>query len=463
MSIRTRNDNYWKKRSMQRLIDAEKNSLPYLRRIKTLYRNSAKDTVETVRSLYRNYYKDKDGFDIKVLEKLANKGDLKRFQADLKRAGLSEYLPEHYRGRLSRAELLNAKIWAETKKIAFKEQQLSTESYNKTFKDTYNKAIYDVSKGVNKNIAFTEIPQKTIDGILNAKFYGENYSQRVWHNTGKLANKVQEIIGESILTGKSQYKAIREIQQAYGTRGKAKGGYYDAERLLRTETNYFENKAEIEAYDEMGIKKFKYLAVLDSRTSEICRDMDGKIFDVKDAVQGENTPPLHPNCRSTIVPYISKEYEPETRIARDPETGKNYYIENMNYREWEKEYVNNKPNVLFEKNATLNRREEKVVKWANNYFGGKITVLAESNKRGVKTPDIRINNIKFEIKSTSGTLKTLDTQIRYASHQSKNIIVDITGAKYNAIEAYKVIRRRMERNDIEQVYVIRNGKLLKRL
>ena len=102
------------------------------------------------------------------------------------------------------------------------------------------------------------------------------------------------------------------------------------------------NKAEIEAYEEMGIKKFKYLAVLDSRTSEICRDMDGKIFDVKDAVQGENTPPLHPNCRSTIVPYISKEYEPEIRIARDPETGKNYYIENMNYREWEKEYVNNK-------------------------------------------------------------------------------------------------------------------------
>ena len=359
MSIRIRNDNYWKKRSMQRLVDAEKNSLPYLRQIKKLYRNSAKETVETVRSLYKTYYKGKDGFDIKALEKIANTGDLKRFKAELKREGLSTYLPEHYRGRLDRAELLNAKLWAECKKIAFQEQQISTESYNKTFKDTYDRTIYDISKGINKNIAFSEIPQKTIDEILNAKFYGENYSQRVWHNTGKLANKLQEIIGQSILTGQSQSKTIRQIMEAYGTRGKAKGGYYDAERLIRTETNYFENKAEIESYDEIGVKKFKYLAVLDNRTSEICQEMDGKIFDVKDAVQGENTPPLHPNCRSTIVPYISEEYKPKTRIARDPETGKNYYIENMNYKEWEKEYISNKQSEIDEYGSKENSNENK--------------------------------------------------------------------------------------------------------
>lgn len=339
MSIRKRNDNYWKKRSMERLVESEKNSLPYLKRIKKLYQNSAKDTVESVRAMYRAYYKGKDGFDIKALEKIANTGDIKRFKAMLKKEGLSTYLPEHYRGRLDRAELLNAKIWAECKKIAFQEQAISTESYRKTLTDTYYKTIYDVSKGVNKNIAFAELPQKTIDNILNAKFYGENYSQRVWHNTGKLANKLQEVIAESIITGQSQYKTIKEIQQAYGTRGKARGGYYDAERLLRTETNYFENKAELESYDEMGIKKFKYLAVLDNRTSEICQEMDGKVFDMKDAVQGENTPPLHPNCRSTIIPFISEEYAPKTRIARDPETGENYYIDYMTYKEWWKIYV----------------------------------------------------------------------------------------------------------------------------
>lgn len=120
---------------MERLIDAEKNSLPYLRRIKKLYRNSAKDTVETVRNMYRAYYKKDGSFDINALEKIANKGDLKRFQADLKREGLSTYLPEHYRGRLNRAELLNAKIWAETKKNAFQEQAISTESYTKTLKE----------------------------------------------------------------------------------------------------------------------------------------------------------------------------------------------------------------------------------------------------------------------------------------------------------------------------------------
>ena len=160
---------------MERLVNAEKNSLPYLRRIKKIYKDSAKETVETVRAMYKAYYKDKDGFDTKALEKIANNGDIKRFKAMLKKEGLSTYLPEHYRGRLNRAELMNAKLWAETKKIAFKEQNISTESYRKTFEDTYYKTIYDVSKGINRNIAFADINERTLNDVLNTKFYGENY------------------------------------------------------------------------------------------------------------------------------------------------------------------------------------------------------------------------------------------------------------------------------------------------
>ena len=35
------------------------------------------------------------------------------------------------------------------------------------------------------------------------------------------------------------------------------------------------------------------MAFLDSKTSKICRQMDGEVIDVKDAMPGVNMPPFH--------------------------------------------------------------------------------------------------------------------------------------------------------------------------
>lgn len=94
--------------------------------------------------------------------------------------------------------------------------------------------------------------------------------------------------------------------------------------------------SEIESYKETGIKKYRFLATLDIKTSEVCRNMDGKEFDVDKAVPGENLPPLHPWCRSTTISTMNKQVMDKLqRRARDPVTGKTYLIPaNMNYNEW---------------------------------------------------------------------------------------------------------------------------------
>ena len=43
-----------------------------------------------------------------------------------------------------------------------------------------------------------------------------------------------------------------------------------------------------------------YDAHLDSRTSAICREMDGKYFKIAEKEIGVNAPPLHVNCRSAV-------------------------------------------------------------------------------------------------------------------------------------------------------------------
>ena len=47
----------------------------------------------------------------------------------------------------------------------------------------------------------------------------------------------------------------------------------------------------------MGLfDRFKYSAVIDSHTSEICRRLNGIILPINDSLWRQNTPPNHFNC-----------------------------------------------------------------------------------------------------------------------------------------------------------------------
>ena len=84
-------------------------------------------------------------------------------------------------------------------------------------------------------------------------------------------------------------------------------------------------KREKQSYKECGVKKYRYLAALDSRT---CPISEMKI--------GVNCPPMHPECRCTTVAAIEgQSLEGMERRTRDPVTGKTYLVPaSMNYQEW---------------------------------------------------------------------------------------------------------------------------------
>lgn len=331
--MKSRSDNYWATRSLERLSEAEKVTITYLKQVQKEYRATARAVVEQVRKLYATYY-SKSGFDIDALNKVAPQGDVKRFLASMEAQGLPTDLPNNYRGRMSRLELLNSQMLGKVKQIATKESAATADLYDEVFRNTYYRTGYDVSKGLGETLAFGSLDDKTIDKVLESKFYGKNYSERIWGNSNKLADQLQGIISHAIATGQSSEKTVRLVRKRFNV------SQSNAARLVRTETCYFENQAEIEAYKEMGISEYVLLATLDGRTSKICREMDGKRFKVADAVAGETIPPLHPYCRSTIRPYIGAEFEPKTRIMRDPETGKNKTIENISFEEWQKVLAN---------------------------------------------------------------------------------------------------------------------------
>lgn len=355
-----KSEEYWQKRSLQRLTRAERASIPYLKQIQKVYRDSARAVVQTVKETYASYYRNDHTFSQDLLEEIEPNGNITRFMNDMAKAGLKTQLPENFKGRMNRLKMLEAQLWAESKKAALKEQSISTNSYKNTLTETYYRTIFDISKGTGTNPTFTTLNTRTINTILNTRFEGQNYSERIWGNSDKLANSLQDIMARAIATGQSPERTIYEVMERFGV------ARSNATRLVRTETNYFENKSELESYKELGIEEFQFLATLDERTSDICRSMDHEKFKVKEAEQGKNVPPLHPYCRSTIVPVVAG-WEPEERSARNSRTGETMTVENMDYAAWKEKYG------ISEEISRINRSGLKPILGANNLDAIKVT------------------------------------------------------------------------------------------
>ena len=103
--------------------------------------------------------------------------------------------------------------------------------------------------------------------------------------------------------------------------------------LVRTSINQVANSASMAVYEANQdiTKKYQYVATLDTRTSSICRALDGREFEYGKGP----TPPQHFSCRSKVVAVIDYENlgftpPPEgTRASKDGQVDAN-----MNYSQW---------------------------------------------------------------------------------------------------------------------------------
>ena len=331
----TKSPSYWDKRAIARLSEAEKTSEIYIERIKRIYNQAYRNVNKEIASVYRNYAQD-TGLNVQKLKELLSKKETDKTWKTLKRQGFDEYVKNNYKSRISRLEQIQAQIYGKVKKIYKKENLEQKMCYNGVINQSYYKAIYDTQMGTGYDFSFNKIDDNIINALLRDNWSGANYSKRIWGNTDILANSINEIIGGAMISGQSISKTSKQIRDRFDV------SKYYAERLVRTETNHFNNEADALAYEEMGINKYVFVATLDNRTSQTCQNHDGKVYNYKDKEVGVNFPPLHPNCRSKTRGYLGEEAEKHLkRRARNPMTGKTEIIDNISYNDWMKAHNDN--------------------------------------------------------------------------------------------------------------------------
>ncbi len=96
------------------------------------------------------------------------------------------------------------------------------------------------------------------------------------------------------------------------------------EALFRTNVMQAYNDGRHAVFTDPEVKKarpyWRFDAVGDSRTSDICEALDGKVLPADDPYWRTHTPPLHPNCRSVITPLTPEEAAAEGVEDGAPDT-----------------------------------------------------------------------------------------------------------------------------------------------
>ena len=331
------------------------------------------------------------------------------------------------KSRISRLDSLKAQIDMEFTKLIFGVEDSGKNALNSVYRDTFIEVTKDL--GINPIVSRDKI--KT---VLDKPWSGANFSERLWTNTDKLAQTVKQEIVNGMIQGINLKTMTKRVSERFETAKKN-----DVERLLRTEVNYVLNQATLDGYKEAGIEKYEFSATLDSRTSQICSELHGEVFEIKKIAVGLNYPPMHPRCRSTTIPII--DYESLVKQGGE-EIGEENDIEN-NGKEALTNNENKSINEFKEASSIKEANEfaEKILGLKADYDGIDLRCANEWNK-GLyeiknKFPEV-VENIKF-IGSTQIRnkliLQEIENDLRKAGFSKEAITDSLEYAK----REYKII------------------------
>ena len=370
------------------------------------------------------------------------------------------------RVHIDRLEQLKLNIQAEAMKLFGTEDKTLTDSIKEAYNERYDINNYIVQKGLGIGFDVANIDQEKLDKLISKPWAsdGRNFSNRLWQSKEQMVNNLYNQTVRLSLGG-SLKDAIDSMTRYVGREIKNKK--YAAQRLIQTEMSYFTSEAQKESYKELGLDKYEIVATLDNKTSSICQEMDGKVYDMKAYQSGVTAPPFHPNCRSTTCPYFDDEFTVgETRKAKDLE-GKTYKVPaTMNYREWKEEQEKIKQQnslarrVIVPKNYHEDNNEIAIAETLAKNLDLEVELLKKTQQQGVKNPDARINNEYYEFK-TPKSIKGIDSVVRAGIEQvatnDGKIVIDIQNCKGSIEEMTILIQNRVNRSlknkDVEVLLV----------
>ena len=349
---------YWKKRFEALEAASNKYGIETYRKIEPAF-DSAFRQIESEITLWYERLAKNNGVTMQEARQWLNANELKEFQWDVQeyiKYGRENAINQQWikelenasaKYHISRLEALKVRT-QQAVEVAFGNELDEVDAMvKKIFTNDYYHSIYEMQKGFNIGWEIGQIDERKLEKFISKPWAtdGKHFSERIWNSRTQLVSELHNQLTRTCILGKPPDDAIKAISKKFNTSKNQAG------RLVMTEQAYFHSVAQQEAFKELDVEEFEVVATLDNLTSEICQEMDGKHFPMKDYEPGVTAPPFHPWCRSVTVPYFDDDFDVGERAARD-EDGETYYVPgNMTYKEWKKSFVNGDKSGLQETTA----------------------------------------------------------------------------------------------------------------
>lgn len=335
----TNSRDYWAARAIQREQEAYLRGAALSAKVFSEYERAARELRKAIQAFYGKYA-TKHGLSYEQAVRKLTKQEAQEWKATLR-----EYVAEinaetdqkvkdaliaqldalSYNSQISRLEGLLGDVGAQLNLLYDRCLKEMREEFGALFSDGYYKKNFDLQIRAGWINEVAKLTPEMIENTVSYPWSGAMFSDRLWRNKDALLFHTREIITQGLIQGKGLPEVSKALSAKMGQSFKV------AERLIRTETNHLHNEADRVAYAAAGVEQYEFMAVLDARTSDLCAELDGEHFKLKDARPGTNYPPMHPNCRSTTV-----EWDPDD--ALDWLNSGVPMPKRMTYEEWAEKY-----------------------------------------------------------------------------------------------------------------------------
>ena len=336
---------YWRKRTLDLEEALNKRGLDYYKELVKAYDKAIRETEREITKLYTKLASE-NNVSLSEAKKLLQGKELAEFKWTLedyikhaKESGVDnrwirQLENASLKARISRLEAMQIAMRQQVELLLDTEGVELSKMLSDTYVEGYYRTTHMIQTGLGVSSAFTSLDTNRIEKVLSKPWIGNKvFSDRWGENKTSLIEELYKQLTQSVMRGESPDKAINTIAKRFNVSKRRAG------TLIMTESAYFGNLAQQDSYKELDVEEQIFVATLDLKTSEICREMDGKILKTSDVEIGVNAPPLHCNCRSVLAPYFEGNVTERSARGKD---GKTYYVDgSLTYEEWYKKYVEN--------------------------------------------------------------------------------------------------------------------------
>lgn len=345
--MKQRKSNYWRKRykllEEARYRDNEK----LYKEIEKEYIRAAKKIEKEILSFY-NRFALNNGITLQEARKLLNSDELKELRWDVWEyidKGIENSITGSWKhelenvsikARVRRLEALKLKIDAIISELQSEVLEQVDNHITDIYENSYYHTAFELQKGVGVGVDLAPIDIGRV-ALIKSKPWasdGLSFSERIWgKHRLELTKYLDTELTQSIIRGEDPQKLINKISKKFNTTKRRAGN------VVMTESAYFASVAQEECYKDLDVDRYEIVATLDTKTSKICQDMDGEVFDMNEYEPWVTAPPFHNFCRSVTAPYFKDFTEGSKRWYRDADGNTGYVDADMKYNEWYDKYV----------------------------------------------------------------------------------------------------------------------------